>query len=126
MNQHVKYYSIAGILSICSPLLLHAQNMNIITDVNTETGTQLHVACKEVILGPGYNFTPQSTSDRMQAYIDPYQVCDVNYTTGGTGNFGGGTPPTPFNTGAEVGTIAGRFNVSPTGAANYNILLIVP
>ena len=78
-----------------------------------------NLGCKTVSLVNGYHYKPTPTTS-MRAYIDPAALCDIDYSNGS-----GGTGPTRFNTGAEVGTSAGGLSVSPTGAANYNIPIVI-
>src|ERR1035437_1087199 len=90
-------------------------------DQNNCSGSQIdNTACKEIHLLPGYHFDAQPNKS-MHTYINPYQLCDVDYVTPTSG----GNPPI-LNTGLEVGTTPGSFAVSPSGGATYNIPLLVP
>ena len=85
---------------------------------SSETGIQVHVACKSIEFKPGYYYNAQGSS--MNSYIDPNIICDVVYSEDEFSPSDLGT----HNTDLPVGSTSGTFDVSPTGAGTYNIPLI--
>lgn len=95
---------------------------NILIKSNDVTGDNVnHTACKEIRLMPGYKYEAQ-IDKQMHAKIDPYMVCDIDYT--GTTFSSQNLPPIDLS--LPVGTINGQFNVSHSGAATYTIPIIIP
>lgn len=98
------------------------QSPNILVRDNDEYGSNVvNVACKEVRLLPGYQYEAQ-IDKQMHAKIDPYIVCDIDYT--GTTFTSQNLPPIDLS--LPVGTINGQFNVSHSGAATYTIPITIP
>lgn len=95
---------------------------NIITLSAPESGNQIHAACKQVHLAPGYSYHA-STSQSMHSYVDPYLFCDITYIGRPTTN---DRAPDDLDQTLEVGTTEGSFSVAPNGAATYDIPLVVP
>lgn len=109
--------AISGLLGL---LNTNAQNPNTIFKNTTQTGNAPNIACKSVHLAAGYKYTAQ-TGFSMQASVNPYLGCDVDYGTG----YSPLTIP-QLNTSYEVGTTPGSFDVSQSGAATYSIPLTAP
>jgi RHS repeat-associated protein len=95
---------------------------NVLTENSVFTGSTIdHKACQEIRLLPGYRY--QATgNNRMNAAVDPYLTCAIDYTN--TSLNSDNLPP--LNTGLIVGTTAGQFDVSHSGAATYQIPIFLP
>jgi RHS repeat-associated protein len=87
---------------------------------NHETGNIQHVSCKRIDLLPGYDYA--ANGQAMSCSIDPYIVCDLDYSSQQFGS----TNQTSIDLNLPVGTTNGTFDVSPIGAAGYNIALFMP
>lgn len=123
---HIKSISIFVVFGLAMPIQIFGQAyqdyLSISGDQNAANlpGNPLeNKACKEIRLQPGYRFAANANQS-MRTYIDPNLTCDVNYVPGFSF-----TPLPQVNPSFEVGTTPGSFAVTQTGAATYNIPLVV-
>ncbi len=96
---------------------------NVVTLNTPVTATQTNAACKQVLLTPGFQCASAS-GVTWNAFVSPYQQCDVSYVNGFSSGGGSGSTPGPLNTSLAVGTTAGAFSVTESGSASYVIPLI--
>jgi RHS repeat-associated protein len=121
LNKVKNLKCVLAFLLIATAGNLSAQSNNLTLSAD-ETGVSvLHPACKEIRLKPGYRYAANASTN-MRSYIDPNMICDVDYTAGFTASQDLPTMPDPSY---EVGTTPGSFAVTQTGAAVYNIPLLV-
>ncbi len=115
------FYRILIAFNLFIPFLCYGQEKTITLSTSL-SGTQDIVARDAVILNPGFNYSA-SGGYTFTASIDESLICDVDYLTGDV-------VPNPsnrsLNTSYEVGSTAGAFNVTASGAASYTIPIIVP
>jgi len=107
-----------GLLSFV--MFTKGQDPQIYFNLNTTaTGTKSYVARDYVKLKPGFSYKP-ATANSFEAKIDPTITYPVIYQK-------------PFasveqgiDQGLDVGSIAGAFDVSPSGAATYSVPIDLP
>ncbi len=100
-------------LSIIVKSQTYAPNFERNTD---ETGTSKHLIARDYIkLTDGFRFTAQSGKS-FHGQINPNLIFQTEYTD----------VQTPFSTDLPVGSLPGSVDVSPTGAATYQIPISLP
>lgn len=106
--------------SVC--LAQNTSHSNVLEESSIYTGTSVeHKACEEIRLLPGYNYKAEA-NNQMRASIDPYLNCVIEYSSSSLSS----DDLPPINTSLTVGTTAGQFDVSHTGAATYNVPITLP
>ncbi len=105
------------LIAICINTFSLLSQEKVITLNQTVTGSQTVTARDQVILAPGFSYTP-GAGETFIANIDKSLICGTEYLSGSQ-------IPDPddktINTNLPVGSIAGNFDVSPMGAATYSI-----
>jgi YD repeat-containing protein len=79
-----------------------------------------YTARKSITFLPGFSYTPASSSDKLNAYIDESLIFEAEYSSSQI-DIG-----RSLNNSLEVGTTNGSFDVNQMGAATYTIPIDIP
>lgn len=97
--------------------IVYGQNSSTIALSATDSGNKLYRAQNYVKLLPGYSYAAAGTT--MRAYIEKHTAYEALLTSAAF-------DATVVNTSLTVGSIAGEYSVSATGAANYSFPIGLP